>query len=109
PATALPRGTAAPLRRGRTSAFERLRALPDHRIVDGLLRSRVWIWLVGILLGGIVAMQVSLLKLNAGISRAVEASGTLERQNAELEAGIAKLSNGDLIRAAAVNEGMVDP
>ena len=38
-------------------------------------------------------MQVSLLKLNAGISRAVEAAGTLERQNADLETEIARLSS----------------
>src|SRR5688572_19836297 len=88
PAVALP----APARRAGTSAFERIRALPDHRVVDGLLRGRVWIWLIGLMLGGIVAMQVSLLKLNSGISRAVQASSTLQRQNAALETRIARLS-----------------
>ena len=58
-------------------------------MLDRLLRSRLWIWALGALLGGIVAMQVSLLKLNSGISRAVETTTTLERQNADLEAGIA--------------------
>src|SRR5918996_930580 len=57
------------VRRGSTGVFERIRALPETRVVDGLLRGRAWIWLIGVLLGGIVAMQVSLLKLNAGISR----------------------------------------
>jgi hypothetical protein len=56
-----------------------------------------------------VAMQVSLLKLNAGISRAVESSATLERQNAELESSIARLSSGERIRAAAARRGMVAP
>ena len=37
-------------------------------------------------------MQVSLLKLNAGISRAVTTAGTLERQNADIEAENAKLA-----------------
>ena len=92
-----------------TGVFERIRALPDHRLVDRALRGRVWIWLIGIALGGIVAMQVSLLKLNAGISRAVETSGTLERQNAELEASIARLSSSERIRAAAAKQGMVAP
>src|SRR3954451_24926607 len=73
PAVAVPRP--APSRtRQPTSAFERLGRLPDDLLVDGLLRSRAWIVLIAVLLGGIVAMQVSLLKLNAGISRAVEAS-----------------------------------
>jgi hypothetical protein len=100
---------APPVRRGNTGVFERLRALPETRVVDGLLRGRAWIWLIGILLGGIVAMQVSLLKLNAGISRAVTTAGTLERQNADIEAEIAKLSSGERVRAKAAQDGMVTP
>jgi hypothetical protein len=104
-----PAGSVALPRRGDTGVFERIRALPDHRLVDRALRGRVWIWLIGIALGGIVAMQVSLLELNAGISRAVETSGTLERQNAELEASIARLSSGERIRTASTKHGMVTP
>ena len=119
PAPARPRRVSGPLRpapaagaavrRGTTGVFERIRALPETRFIDGLLRGRAWIWLIGLLLGGIVAMQVSLLKLNAGISRAVTTSATLERQNADLEAGIARLSSGDRVRAEALEEGMVSP
>jgi hypothetical protein len=105
PAVALPR----PRTRQRTSAFERIRALPEHRIVDGLLRSRAWIVVIALLLGGIVAMQVSLLKLNAGISRAVETSATLERQNADMQDSIARLSSGERVRSAALDAGMVAP
>jgi len=105
PAVPLP----APRRRGTTGAFERLRALPDHRMVDRLLRGRVWIWLIAIMLGGIVTMQVSLLKLNAGISHDVEAAGALERVNADLETEVAKLSSGERIQQTAVEEGMVTP
>jgi hypothetical protein len=100
---------AGAVRRGTTGVFERIRALPETRFVDGLLRGRVWIWLIGVLLGGIVAMQVSLLKLNAGISRAVTTSATLERQNADLEADIARLSSGERVRSAALEDGMVTP
>ena len=103
---------AAPLaapRRGSTGAFERLRALPDHRMVDRLLRGRAWIWLIGLMLGGIVAMQVSLLKINAGISQSIERAATLERANAELETEIARLASGDRIQQAAAAEGMVAP
>jgi hypothetical protein len=89
--------------------FERLRALPETRVVDGLLRGRVWIWVIGLLLGGIVAMQVSLLKLNAGISRAVTTTSTLERQNADIKADIARLSSGERVRATAAREGFVMP
>src|SRR5829696_8266599 len=104
-AVALP----APARRGSTSAFERIRALPDYRVVDGLLRGRAWIWLLGLLLGGMVAMQVSLLKLHSGISRAVQTSSTLQRENAELETTIARLSSGERIETAATGMGMVVP
>src|SRR3954463_687461 len=95
--------------RQRTSAFERLRALPEHRFVDKLLRSRAWIVLVALMLGGIVAMQVSLLKLNAGISRAVQTSATLERQNADMQDAIARLSSSERVRNAAARAGMVAP
>ena len=108
PAPARRRAAALP-RRGSTGAFERLRALPDHRVVDRLLRSRLWIIIVGTLLGGIVAMQVSLLKLNSGISRAVETAATLERQNAGLEAAIARLGATERIRSMAESRGMVLP
>jgi hypothetical protein len=103
-AAALPRG-----RTGTTGLFARVRALPEHRIVDRLLRSRLWIWALGALLGGIVTMQVSLLKLNSGISRAVETTTTLERQNAALEASIARLSSPDRIESGAATLGMVMP
>jgi hypothetical protein len=103
-AAALPR-----YRTGTTGLFARIRALPEHRIVDRLLRSRAWIWALGLLLGGIVTMQVSLLKLNSGISRAVETATTLERQNADLEAAIARKSAPDRIESGAATLGMVMP
>src|SRR5918997_6241812 len=108
PAVALP-GRAGSQSRGTTGVFERLRALPEHRVVDRLLRGRAWIWLIGLMLGGIVAMQVSLLKLNAGISASVERAGTLERRNAGLETEVARLASGERIQAAAADEGMVAP
>jgi hypothetical protein len=117
PAPRLPRRASGPVVKPRvvapprpvTGVFERIRALPDHRLVDRLLRGRVWICFVGAALMGIVAMQVSLLKLNSGISRAVETTSTLERQNSSMEAAIARLASGERIRAAADKRGMVTP
>jgi hypothetical protein len=117
PAPRLPRRVSGPAPRPRvapapkpvTSVFERIRALPDHRVIDRLLRGRVWICFVGVALMGIVAMQVSLLKLNSGISRAVETAATLERQNSGMEASIARLASGERIRVAADRRGMVTP
>lgn len=102
----LPAG--APVR-GRTSAFERIARLPDYKLVDRLLRSRACIWLIGILLGGIVAMQVSLLKLNTGISNAYRTQETLEHKNQLYKVQIAELSSTERIRTQAIDMGLVDP
>ncbi len=104
----VPAGPAHP-QRGRTGAFERLSRIPDHRVVDRLLRGRACILVIGIMLGGIVAMQVSLLRLNAGISRAVQTKDTLELQNSALQAAIATGTSGERIREAAIAHSMVDP
>jgi hypothetical protein len=109
---AVPGGAVAVPRRGTTTIlprFARVRALPEHRMVDRLLRSRLWIWALGVMLGGIVTMQVSLLKLNSGISRAVETTTTLERQNGDLQARIASLSATDHVQQGALQLGMVMP
>jgi cell division protein FtsL len=111
----LPRRVSGPSRRRtaetarRRSLLARLLALPDHRLVDRLLRGRVWIPLIGFLLIGIVAMQVSMLKLNAGIGTAVERASVLERQNGELRADQAKAEAGERIQRAASKLGMVMP
>jgi hypothetical protein len=114
----LPRRISGPIARPRavpvpprpvTGVFDRIKALPDHRVIDRLLRGRVWICFIGVALMGIVAMQVSMLKLNSGISRAVETSATLERQNSDMEARIARLASGERIRGAADKGGMVTP
>jgi cell division protein FtsB len=87
----------------------RLVALPDHRWLDMLLRSRAWIWLLGVALGGIVAMQVSLLGMNAGIGRAVEESATLQHRNAALSEQVAELSSGERVREQAAALGLIAP
>jgi cell division protein FtsL len=81
----------------------------DARLLDRLVRGRSWIALVAIGLIGIVFMQVSLLKLNAGISRAVTAADTLERQNSSLRADISNLDSGERIQRVAAKLGMITP
>ena len=106
---ARPRPVARPAARPAPVAAPRLRAAALHRFLDRLLRGRAWIWLIGGALMGIVAMQVSLLKLNTGISRAVQSATTLERANARLEGRIAKLSSNERISRIALERGMVAP
>jgi hypothetical protein len=77
--------------------------------MDRLVRSRVWIVILGFGLIGIVAMQVSLLKLNTGISRAVNAMSTLERSNSALRLDISQLSATDRIQRMATEKGFVMP
>jgi hypothetical protein len=95
--------------KARFAFVARVAALADARLVDRVLRGRAWIGVVGVLLIGLVALQVSMLKLNAGIGASVERSSTLERQNSRLEASIARLSSADRIRAKARTLGLVPP
>jgi cell division protein FtsL len=81
----------------------------DARLLDRLVRGRAWIALMAIGLIGIVFMQVSLLKLNAGISRAVTAADTLERQNSSLRTDISNLDSGERIQDVAAKLGMSTP
>lgn len=79
------------------------------RLMDRLVRSRMWIGIIAFGLIGIVAMQVSMLKLNAGIGRAVETSSTLERTNSSLRAEVSRLTNGDRIQSLAGARGFIMP
>lgn len=79
------------------------------RAMDRLVRSRGWIVIVAFGLIGIVAMQVSMLKLNAGIGRAVETENTLERTNSSLRGEVSRLQSGDRIRSLAGARGFVMP
>jgi len=79
------------------------------RAMDRLVRSRVWIVILGFGLIGIVAMQVSLLKLNAGVGRAVNVTATLERSNSALRLDISELSATDRIQRLAAAKGFVMP
>ena len=83
--------------------------LPDRSLVERLVRGRGWIAVIAFLLMGIVAMQVSLLKLNAGIGRDVERTASLERRNGELRAQVSRLQSGERIQDRAAALGMTMP
>ena len=91
----------------RTLAY--IRALPDHQLLDRVVRGRAWIPLLGVLLAGIVAMQVEVLKLGAGMGRAIELSTTLQSRNELLRASVASLSDDQRIESRAATMGMVMP
>lgn len=83
------------------------RRVPDARLLDRLIRGRAWIALVAGLLLGIVFMQVSMLKLNTGISRSVATETALERQNSILRAQLSGLGSGARIQDVAAQAGML--
>jgi cell division protein FtsL len=83
--------------------------LPDSRWLDRLLRGRAWIALIAVALIGLVFMQVSMLKMNAGVGQSVEKSATLERQNADLRATVSQLSSEERIQRAANDMGLIMP
>lgn len=91
----------------RAAAF--VRGLPDHSLIDRLVRGRAWIPVLGLLLTGIVAMQVSMLKLNASIGRSIERGTALQSQNQQLRASVATLADDQRIERIAAGAGMIMP
>ena len=85
------------------------RRLGDARMLDRLVRGRVWLGIVAVALLGIVFMQVSLLRLNASVGTAVTKADTLERANSGLRGDISKLDSGERIQDVAAKLGMVMP
>ncbi|HTX31689.1 MAG TPA: hypothetical protein VMD09_09890 [Solirubrobacteraceae bacterium] len=90
-------------------ALALVRGLPDHSLIDRLVRGRAWIPVLGVLLAGIVAMQVEILKLGASTGRAVEQTATLQTRNEALQAGVATLADDQRIERIAAARGMVMP
>ncbi len=86
-----------------------VRGLPDHSLIDRLVRGRAWIPVLGVLLAGIVATQVEILKLGASIGRAVEQTATLQNHNEALQANVATLADDQRIERIAAAKGMVMP
>jgi len=102
---ALPAPAGAPLSR----VLEGIRAIPDSRVLDRLIRGQGWVVIIGIALMGIVALQVSLLKMNTGIGVSIERAGALERQNADLRAEVSRLSSEERITSEALKQDLVMP
>jgi len=87
----------------------RAAALRDARLLDRLARGRLWIALLAVGLVGVVFLQISLLKLNTGISRGVETAQTLERQNTELKLELSRLGGGERVQDSAAAMNFVVP
>ena len=104
-----PAATPAPAPHPLHRAADLLRGVPDSRLLDRLIRGQGWVVLIGVALMGIVALQVSLLKMNAGIGVSIERSAQLERENADLRAEVSRLSSEQRIASVAGKLGLVMP
>jgi len=109
PGIALPRRSAhrprAAAVRRRIGAF--ILSLPDHRLLDRLIRGRWWIPVLGVMLAGIVAMQVEVLKLGASMGRSLERNSVLSSRNAALRQSVTSLGDDQRIEQLAASMGMV--
>jgi hypothetical protein len=81
-------------------------AVATHRLLDRLIRGRVWIGVIAFALIGIVTMQLVLLKLNAGIGRSLVRETLLQRENATLSAENSEVAAGEQVEAQAEHAGM---
>jgi hypothetical protein len=75
----------------------------------GMTRGRAWIVVLGVLLGGIVALNVWGLSLNAASSTTAGKIDSYERQNSILRGRIATKLSNDKVEAAATSLGLAVP
>jgi len=102
PAVAAPRPGLAP-------ALGRFVEARTAGLLDRLLRGRLWVGFVGVLLAGIVFLNVSLLQLNQDIARTSVHAAALERQNSGLRERLAAMDSVDRTIRVAQTRGMVMP
>ena len=69
----------------------------------------MWIALLGMMLAGIVAMQVEVLKLGASMGRSINRTTTLQVRNEALRASVAQLADDQRIELLAARQGMIMP
>jgi len=90
-------------------AYRAGRALPESRLIDRLMRGRIWIGLLAVLLFGLVFLNVSLLKLNSEAGRNADRVKALRIENDRLHAKVSRLQGGDRLARVAGQLGLVMP
>jgi hypothetical protein len=94
-------------RRRSEHLLEGLLLLPDHRLLDRMIRGRLWIGLLAFALIGIVTMQLLVLKLNTGIGHSLALQSRLQRENATMSIENSTAAAGENIEPEASHKGMV--
>ena len=100
-------GQLIPLYVGRTATA--VRGLPDCGAILRLSSGRVWIALLGLLLAGIVALNVATLSLNASAGQIEADHQTLRNENSGLRRRLAERLSNDKVQAAAAGMGLSSP
>jgi hypothetical protein len=88
---------------------EAVRQLPDSSLVVRMTRGRAWIAVLGVLLVGIVALNVATLSFAASSGQIDEQITTLENENSMLEGLEAKRFSTARIRSEASALGLAMP
>jgi hypothetical protein len=90
--------------RAREPPAPRRRAVPQRR---RLSRGIVWIVLLAVLLTGVVALNVAVLRLNIGVDKLDQERTDLHAQNAALQSQLSSAQAAALIQAKAAHLGLV--
>jgi hypothetical protein len=101
------RGHLIPLAVGRTAVA--VSHIPDTRAIVGLTRGRAWIAVLGVLLTGIVGLNVATLGLNATATDVDQQIQTLEQENSILRARLEKRLSSQRVQQAAASLGLSVP
>jgi heme A synthase len=94
---------AAPAPRARPRAVPRTRARSQRRLRGGI----VWIAAFAIVLGGVVALNVAVLRLNMSVSRLDREQLELQAQNAALASQVSSAASAQRIEQTAHRLGLV--
>jgi hypothetical protein len=100
-------GQLIPLAVGRTAVA--VRQLPDSGLVVRMTRGRAWIGVLGVLLVGIVALNVVTLSFAASSGKIDEEVTALEQENSTLTGREAQRSGIGRVRQAAGSLGLTMP
>ncbi len=102
-----PGGQLIPVAFGRTAGA--VRHLPDSGLVVRMTRGRAWIGVLGVLLVGIVALNVATLSFAASSGHIEQNIQALEQENSLLRNRDAQISGAPRIRDEAAGQGLIMP
>ena len=83
--------------------------LPDSGLMVRMTRGRAWIAVLGLLLAGIVALNVATLSFTAASGRIDQQIQTLDQENSVLRTRLAQRLSNERVRDEAASLGLVVP